>query len=653
MRVILRPYLNFRSGVMETTENKKQSDIGITLNHSWILTAIGVLGILAAALLLVPFSPNMPTEGLDPSWNIALNIAVAQGLVFGKDLVFTFGPLASVYSRAYSPETYAITMAASTTYAIAFASTFMLVAWPNRVFVGIAIPFIIGYVFIHDPAFIAFPLFFLYACARVSLPETSSIHLRLTWPVRCALGVAAIALGMLPIIKGSFIGVIVPVAGLAVILLGRRHRYLAISLVLAGLASVCFWWVICGQPLKALPGFFTAQSQIISGYTEAMSYDNGLRAPIAFILASIVACVVIALRIKREGALTATIVTAATAWTLFVAFKAGFVRHDAHAFISAGALLIVACVIICFVKPSQATVIAIVSIVASVMAVRSSGYPGSEGIDTSELRHKITSTWDGIRAHLNGDNTLPVQYNTALDVIQRAYPLPKLSGSVDVFPVDLAMIFANRLKWSGRPIFQSYSAYTPSLLKLNADFMSSTKAPDHVFFRSFPIDYRPMAMDDSLSQLVLLDRYRVAGREGAFIHFVKAEPGRVRMLDNSTTQTGHWGEAINVGSGPMWVSIDVQQTLVGKLAEAAFKPPQLEIDFTLQSGAILKKRYIPKIGQAGFIVSPYLETEQDFADLADGKSPRFPVKSFTLVSSHTSMWKDSFLVKETPLQIGQ
>ena len=59
----------------------------------------------------------MPTFGLDPSLEYALNEAVGQGYVFGRDVIFTFGPLASLYWQLYSPATDTIMMVGSAIYA--------------------------------------------------------------------------------------------------------------------------------------------------------------------------------------------------------------------------------------------------------------------------------------------------------------------------------------------------------------------------------------------------------------------------------------------------------------------------------------------------------------------------------------------------------
>jgi hypothetical protein len=43
----------------------------------------------------------LPVPGLDSSWNVALQLALLKKLQFGKDIVFTFGPLGFLYMPVY------------------------------------------------------------------------------------------------------------------------------------------------------------------------------------------------------------------------------------------------------------------------------------------------------------------------------------------------------------------------------------------------------------------------------------------------------------------------------------------------------------------------------------------------------------------------
>ena len=68
----------------------------------WVLQA---LLLVTAVCALVPFAPLMPGQSLDDSWVYGINQAVAQGLAIGRDIVFTVGPYASIYTGGYHPGT--------------------------------------------------------------------------------------------------------------------------------------------------------------------------------------------------------------------------------------------------------------------------------------------------------------------------------------------------------------------------------------------------------------------------------------------------------------------------------------------------------------------------------------------------------------------
>ena len=52
--------------------------------------------VAALALFTWPVASLTPTAGLDNSWAVGLSLALARGIVFGRQVVFTFGPLGLV-----------------------------------------------------------------------------------------------------------------------------------------------------------------------------------------------------------------------------------------------------------------------------------------------------------------------------------------------------------------------------------------------------------------------------------------------------------------------------------------------------------------------------------------------------------------------------
>jgi len=96
---------------------------------------------------------------------------------------------------------------------------------------------------------------------------------------------------------------------------------------------------------------------------------------------------------------------------------------------------------------------------------------------------------------------------------------------------------------------------------------------------------------------------------------------------------------------------DIQPTLLGKLVAGVFRLPQLQIELTFDNGAVIRKRVIPKITSAGFIVAPYLAVAEDFAALAAGVDLGVKVKSVRFFSEQKYLWKNNFEVRLTPIDV--
>ena len=62
--------------------------------------------VVVTALWYMPWLPALPGSASSPSWRLALAIAYERGLVFGRDIGFTFGPLGALDSWLYWPAIY-------------------------------------------------------------------------------------------------------------------------------------------------------------------------------------------------------------------------------------------------------------------------------------------------------------------------------------------------------------------------------------------------------------------------------------------------------------------------------------------------------------------------------------------------------------------
>src|SRR5438034_10352338 len=143
--------------------------------------------------------------------------------------------------------------------------------------------------------------------------------------------------------------------------------------------------------------------------------------------------------------------------------------------------------------------------------------------------------------------------------ISGTFPNLDIHGSADVYPLSQTLALPLSLTCRPRPIFQSYSAYTPRLAEMNAAHLRSDRAADHILFDVWTIDGRFTAQDDSLSWLELLTRYDIMGMAGQYVLMEKSvTPRRYELIPIGENLAGFDGriEIPSMSSGPIWVRID-------------------------------------------------------------------------------------------------
>ncbi|EHK66874.1 hypothetical protein KYC_08085 [Achromobacter arsenitoxydans SY8] len=612
------------------------------------------LALLLTGLLFIPLGPLMPRDGLDPSWRYALNMAVENGYVFGRDLIFTFGPLGSVYSTVYSPFTDHMMMWASALYAAGFVFAIHLSAPRQRQWCAIMLPVLVSLFILRDAFFLVLPFFLLLAALRTTRFARDPYRLNLTPSVLVGLAVATLAMGIGPIVKGSFSAVVLPIGALTFIALVTSNVRLAVAFAALLLAGTAGSWAFSGQALADLPEFFMAQGPVVSSYTDAMSREGSSSAIVYFLLLVLLVCGAFAFALRRAFGRGAVLACLALALTAFISFKAGFVRQDDHVFMALGVLLLLAYGASLYVKKISVIAGLWIAMTLTWFAVGSSVV----NLDAEFFAEKVLANWErtykGIKIRTSKPEALIEQYDSAVSKIRAAHPLPPLRGAVDLYPNELSALFANDLIWSGRPIPQSYAAYDPILDSKNVEHLRSSAAPDSVLFSFAPIDGRLPAQDDSGSVLELLSTYSVSALEPPYVLLKKREGPRTAKLDaeNRIEMRRGFGEWIDLNPRqPVWLQAEIKPTFLGKVVSTLFRLPPVEIEITLGNGTSLKKRLIPKIAEAGFIVSPYLTEPSDFVSLAAGADLGNNVKSVRITTSGERLWQDNFLIKLTPISI--
>jgi hypothetical protein len=652
-----------------------------------LFAAITVIG------LIVPLSPEMPRPGLDPSWVMSMNEAVADHMRIGHDVIFTFGPYAAVYSQFYHPLLDHLILGSCFVFALCYLGALLYMAGKENRAVAVALLVFLGwFVQSRDALLFSYPLLLALCAAKFCASHGEQQRSNFwRWVSAAAL---CVPLGMLPLVKGNMIvlcaAMILFIAGY---LLYQRQVMLAVITVVVPIVSLLLFWTIVGQPLNGLADYAWSSAQILSGYTEAMGMQGEFRGilgylPNAEIGAYLVGAAAVLWNLSNAKMLVGVSkLFLGVCFTLFffVGFKSGFVRHDAHALIAVNCLAFASILtgflrwdrrvrvtfVLCALLFAGMTIRYSSQVVAMAKAIipnyKQKTEPPAGGPSASRntiAREKESFSklageaalgvyghlWNGLRVRLMQKDELSNEYRERLAEIREEYSIPKLAGTLDIYPTDEAYILASGDAWNPRPIIQSYAAWTPKLALINEQHLRTDKAPDYLLYGFLPQDKHLPSLEDGVSWTAFLDNYAVARVDEQFAYLHKKNVVQhhsdLSMLQEGIYKTGE-SVVLDPAGTPIFAEIDLEPTLFGRVMETVFKPTQVRILLKLSDGTKRDYRMLPSMMKTGFFLSPLVEDTQKFAQFVGGDERSLSggvVKEMTIVPYHPGwmIWKDHY-----------
>jgi hypothetical protein len=581
---------------------------------SWsskIHIALLLIVFLLTTLLVVPFAPAQPAADFDSSWQYAMNVAAAQHLAFGRDIVWTVGPLAAVYTHQYHPDTDLLMLIVSLIVAMALFAGLATLATAGRRPWLLLLPLLLGTQLLPDGQFMILPLL-LVSLSRLEVTRRRWSNFLLLFVGACC--------ALLPYTKRNLTLLVIVGSIFSVVILWRGKRRLAAAFAIVMVVTSILGWLAAGQQLSALPGYFISQGGIIAGYTDAMAKGHGLAEILAYIIsAGLMLVLTFHDRLERDWLFSALL-----ALTLFVCFKMGFVRQDLHASIAASVLGLVGLMLFLRDGNRRAYLFLIVGM-AGWMIVTA----GHEDVRPSRLLSRVESaistSASGAWKRVTDSEWLPRAFANANERLAITSPLPVYAGSSDLYSSNLADLFANGAQWHPRPVVQSTSAYTPMLLASNLSHLRDTP-PGHIYFRPSPEDGRYPAFEDGASWPELWRAYEPVSMAGDYAvlgrRAVAVEASISQPLLSTTLALGA-RTSLPADKSLLWATIHVEPTLLGRMVSLVYKLPPLHMTLGYSNRPAATYRFVPGVAEAGFLLSPTVIRAEDFVALASPQRERF------------------------------
>jgi hypothetical protein len=391
----------------------------------------------------------------------------------------------------------------------------------------------------------------------------------------------------------------------------------------AAAAALVGLWLLCRQPLVALPAFLRGSLLVAGGYPEGLSLgsDDGLVD--VGLLASAAACTAFAaLRGGLPGDRRQVVVGGAGLLAVGgLLVRAGLVRQDAgHVLLALAAFAAAYCLVAVRARGRWTAPVALV-VAATFLLGLGRTQPGPVAAVGRRCLEAPLRLLVGALALVDGRRD--AERAAALEEVRRLHPIAaRARGRVDLYPARFLVALAPGLDYAPRPVWQSYAAFTPELLERNTARLRGESPPDSVLVQLDPVDGHLATQEDGPSWPLLRAGYDVVGRdEYTLLLARRAAPRRARVEPLSAARVG-FGALVEVPpGGPVWATIDVQPTLTGRALRAAWKAPPLILQVNHADGVATLHRFVRATGRAGFVLSPAFRTFDDLVTFFEGGPP--------------------------------
>jgi hypothetical protein len=605
---------------------------------------------------------NTPYINLDPSWQIALNLAIKQQLIWGKDIVFTYGPLGYL-STGLPVYTSAFLIGLFTLYISASGGFFLYILFKavkqkyELIFITVFLLLNGHFLFLRDSIALYFyalffMLYYLNSGKWYSIIPVI-INCILAFFIKVNTGIILIFV---------FIGFMLYIFRLSLINLKEFliyiFSYTSLLYTLSYLLNVDLLFYIKNSLF------------IIAGYNDAMVLFPNLDSLLfAFlIIASIIFLTILNIK-KILNSKHELFIFINLALLLYIFFKQSFVRGDGHTdlfFISSPFLIIL---IFLFTNKRQIKEYSYYAIIiACLLSV--AGFKGQRiKMLASNLGYISISKYMGHYIFFPSkklDNSNEIKSRELPERVRDIIG----NKTVDVLGFETSYIHYNGLNYNPRPVIQSYSAYGPELIQLNVNKYESNTAPDFVLYHPGSIDGRHPFWDEAPIYLSLFRNYIIVDTFSSInLSFNELDtrnnvPNKLFLFKKnnkkrSVTKTVikdtiiHFNNKINIphSNNILYMEMESELTTLGKIQRLLFQPSLAHMKMQYADGDSTYCRLILPVMKAGVPINKkVIDPDAAYLFFSTKGTGNIPATSFTLLGN-PKVIEDSFRVKFIEYQI--
>jgi len=604
--------------------------------HSKVV--LWILAGLLALLYLTDFGRDVLTTNLDKSWIAVIAWAAHNRLQWGQDILFTNGPVGYLLYPLNLP--------------VMFWPALFIRFGINLLLLAMLFVISMGLHPVRRIALILTTLFFTLYNAQttyVFMVVVASWLIFVRQPQNRILQIACISfLAIATMMKGTFLSLVLTVMVLGLVYLVWRRDWLSLALTVSGFViTFVIAWTVTGQEFSNILPYLQSTFETMRGFSPSMSFPPQTGILVAGLIGLVAAAMQIAIGLaghrREQRAWFMSLILIAT---LFLVWKMSFTRADGHTIqlFLYGVPAVLALPVFFLSRPKGAW-----RLMDYVAIVLMTGCGWFVIHDQSRLTPALVcrTSWTRLQTSVAGfmaPGKALAKFKAAYERNAQKLALPEIKktvgqATVDVFGHEQAVALANDLNYTPRPVWQGYVSATAPLIKANADFYRSARAPQFVIFKLQTIEAHIPTGDDSGALLVLTQDYQPVLAENGYL-LLQRKPNAPAATELTPISSGEiaLGDSIPVPEGTIWCRLHFRENFLGKLRSFFYQSPQLYVAIQASNGQVVPQRVITGPADYGFLINPLLRTETDFRDFVNGNNQTAQIKSVRAMPPKNSKW---------------
>ncbi len=598
------------------TYNTKTDYYKYITGLKFLKTYVFTIATFISLLVLLIGKPVFASSDLDSSWMIATSYLWQKGFVFGKDIIFTYGPLSFLSTHLFEKDNYIYTIINDIILSVIFLSVIFYKKDNIKLVTFSLLILVLPLQNMDSLAFVA-----IFSGYLIMLKARPSI-----------IAVICIALTPTCLSKFSYILVMMPLVFICDLhLLVKRRIFPFVTLLYFLVLTIAMYLTnMIGSEFNVN---WRGLLDIILGYSQAMQ-TNGLGpiTKLGFIILHLEILIFsawyifLAIRlhmkynkVDNNQYLTSICAILGLLWYMFIVFKAGYTRLDDYHIVIAWASIVLSIPVFIFTIYDKIHISKYVKFEIAFMVILGSILLNFSYFITKRMIFAPKNiTFVNTIAHSktilsflskNSWNIAQIEQNKRMSII--GYGLSKTDlRTVDVIPSDIAPVIAAGLNYHPRPVIQSYSSYTKLLQNIEVKYFNdSTRAPNVIFYSlGYTPDNRLPTLDVGPSFIPIRKWYIISGQNKlGLILTRKKNPSVVKLQSSSSAYIdfNQWVKLPKMGNSDYIIAkIDFPRTLFGKLLGFFLRENPLTINIRDYENKEKSFRFIPSMSKVGFVISP-------------------------------------------------